>query len=168
MKTQRSLNKVAFFGLVLASAFASLTLWQSPQSQAAEPSKQPDAMAPAASAKHDKDSYIVEIKSSSTAKAGQDSSVEITIEAKGDYHINAKYPLKFKVKDPAPAGVSFAKAVIKREDGKFEDKKGSLPVSFRAEKSGKTTIEGTLSFSVCSDANCVMDKIELAVDVDVK
>ncbi len=37
-----------------------------------------------------------------------------------------------------------------------------------AAKSGKVTIAGTLSLSVCSDANCIMDKVPLELAVDVK
>lgn len=168
MKNARSLNKLGLFALVLASAFAALTTMGSANSQAAEPSTKPEQNAPTAASKHDKDSYVVEIKSSGTAKAGQEGSVEIVIESKGDYHINSKYPLKFKVKDPAPQGLSYTKTVLKREDGKFEDKKGSLLVPFTAAKAGKVKIEGVLSFSVCSDANCVMEKLDLELDVDVK
>jgi hypothetical protein len=29
-------------------------------------------------------------------------------------------------------------------------------------------LAGKLAFSVCSDSNCLMDKVELSVDVDVK
>jgi hypothetical protein len=37
-----------------------------------------------------------------------------------------------------------------------------------AAKPGKYAIAGTLFLSVCSDANCIMDKVPLEVSVDVK
>ncbi len=39
---------------------------------------------------------------------------------------------------------------------------------FVAAKAGKATISGTLLLSVCSDANCIMDKVPLELTVDVK
>lgn len=168
MKNHRSINQLGMFGLVLAAAFAGFTMMGSGHSEAAEPKTNPESTAQSEAAKHDKDGYTVELKAKGEAKAGKESSLEIVIEAKGPYHINSKYPLKFKVTDPAPSGVSFAKSVLKREDGKFDDTKGSLPVAFTAASAGKVKIAGVLSLSVCSDSRCVMDKVELALDVDVK
>ena len=70
--------------------------------------------------------------------------------------------------DPAPDGVTFPKPVLQRADGSFEEKKGYFKVPFTAAKAGKVTIGGTLYLSVCSDANCIMDKVPLEVAVDVK
>ena len=118
--------------------------------------------------KSEADSYVAEIKASGAYKAGAEGTVEITFATKGDYHINAQYPYKFKATDPAPEGISFPKPILVRADGAFEEKRGSFKVPFVVSKAGKATVSGTLSLSVCSDANCIMDKVELALDVDVK
>jgi hypothetical protein len=119
-------------------------------------------------ARIDADNYVVEAKVVTPAKAGQESSIEINLTTKGDYHINKQYPYKFKVADPAPAGVTFPKPMLQRADGTFDEKTGKFKVPFVAAKAGKTTIGGTFSISVCSDANCIMDKQAVDVDVDVK
>jgi DsbC/DsbD-like thiol-disulfide interchange protein len=64
--------------------------------------------------------------------------------------------------------VTYPKPILQRADGTFEEKKGSFKVPFTAAKAGPVTIAGTLSLSVCSDANCIMDKVPLEVAVDVK
>lgn len=141
------------------------------QSEAATPRAAPEnaASAPAeAKAKIDSETYSLEIKGTGKYRAGQEGAVEIALASKGAYHINDKYPIKFKVVDPAPEGVTFPKPVLKREDGKFEQSTGSLKVPFVAAKSGKARVAGTLSFSVCSEANCIMEKQELAAVVDVE
>jgi hypothetical protein len=122
----------------------------------------------AASAKAEADNYVAEIKANGTYTAGQEGTVDVTLTVKGDYHTNKQYPYKFKLTDPAPDGVTFPKPVLKREDGTFEEKKGSFKVPFLASKPGKATISGTLLLSVCSDANCIMDKVPLELTVDVK
>lgn len=118
--------------------------------------------------KAETENYLAEIKATGEYKAGSEGALEITFSTKGDYHINEQYPYKFKAADPAPDGVSFPKPILQRADGKFEAKKGSFKVPFVAAKSGKVTIGGTLSLSVCSAANCIMDKVPLELAVDVK
>jgi hypothetical protein len=118
--------------------------------------------------KAESDTFLVTMKAKGPYAAGKEGTVEIAIEPKGDYHINDQYPYKFKLTDPAPEGVTYPKPVLKREDGKFSEKKGEFSVPFVAAKSGKTKVAGTLSMSVCSKASCVMEKVELDLDVDVK
>lgn len=112
--------------------------------------------------------YTIEMKPMGEYKAGQEAAVEVIIASKAGYHINAQYPYKFKLAEPAPAGVTYPKPLLKREDGTFSEQRGSFKVPFTASKSGKAKIAGVLSFSVCSEANCLMDRQELALDVDVK
>ncbi|MDI1445308.1 hypothetical protein [Polyangium sp. 6x1] len=118
--------------------------------------------------KAESDTYAVEMKATGPYAAGKEGSLEITIVPKGAYHMNDQYPYKFKLVDPAPEGVTYPKPLLKREDGTFNEKKGSFKVPFVASRAGKAKIGGTLSMSVCSAANCVMEKVDLEVDVDVK
>lgn len=126
-----------------------------------------EASVEAGRAKVDNEQYAIEMKSGAY-KAGQEGTLEILITAKGDYKINEKYPIKFKAAEPADGSVKFSKAVLKREDGTFELKKGSFKVPFTAAKSGKATVSGVLSLSVCTPENCLMDKVELETTVDVQ
>lgn len=114
------------------------------------------------------ENYLAEIAAGGAYKAGAEGTVEVTLTPKAGYHINDQYPYKFKAADPAPEGVSFPKPTLVRADGSFEAKKGHFKVPFLASKAGKFTIGGTLSLSVCSDANCIIDKVALEVPVDVK
>ena len=127
-----------------------------------------NAAAVAKGPKAESDTYAVEMKTTGPYAAGKEGTLEISIVPKGAYHMNEQYPYKFKLVDPAPEGVTYPKPVLKREDGTFDEKKGSFKVPFVASKTGKAKIGGTLSMSVCSAANCVMEKLELEVDVDVK
>ncbi len=119
-------------------------------------------------AKAETETYTVEMKSSGSYTAGAQGTVEVTLTPKGAYHTNDQYPYKFKAADPAPDGVTFPKPVMGRADGSFEKTKGTFNVPFVATKAGKVTISGTFSMSVCSDANCIMDKVTLDLAVDVK
>lgn len=139
------------------------------QSEAAPapPSVKAESTPIAKGPKVEADNYIVEIKSTGEYKSATEGTVEVTLLPKGAYHINTQFPMKFKTAEPAD-GVSYSKAVLKREDGTFDEKKGSFKVPFTAAKAGKAKVGGTLHFSVCSESQCVIDKKEIEVAVDVK
>ena len=50
---------------------------------------------------------------------------------------------------------------MKKDDGKYAEKEGTLPVGFTIAKAGKTKVGGTFSFSVCSDANCTPGHVSI-------
>lgn len=154
--------------LAAVSGLAILVAAGCKSSEAAPANTRETAGHVAGASKFDKDQYKVEIKSSAACAAGKECKVEISLEAKGEFHINDKYPLKMKLTDPAPDGVTYTKAIVKKEDGTFKEKSGTLPIGFTVAKAGKAKIGGTFSFSVCSDANCVMEKVDLELEVEAK
>jgi hypothetical protein len=50
---------------------------------------------------------------------------------------------------------------------KLEPARATLPIPFTAE-AGKHTVSGQLSFSVCTDDKCVIEKRELALEIEAK
>ena len=172
MKTNLSpsFRKVAIASVLSAMALAFVVTSGQSQSEAAPApdGRSSQEAASIAKSKVDADAYTVEVKTTGAYTANQEGAVEIAIVPKGDYHINDKFPIKFKATDPAPEGIRYPKPVLKREDGSFEDKKGSLKVPFVATRSGKAKVSGVLSISMCSDKNCLIEKLDLDLDVDVK
>ncbi|HEX9297426.1 MAG TPA: hypothetical protein VF881_16405 [Polyangiaceae bacterium] len=110
--------------------------------------------------------YRAEIRATGPCKKDRTCTADVLVEAKGEYHINDKYPYRFKLEDPAP-GVKYPKPVVGKEDGKMEERKVVLSVPFVSESTGEKKVSGTLSLSVCSAANCLMDKQPLEVTVKV-
>jgi hypothetical protein len=97
--------------------------------------------------------------------AGQPATVEITVDAKGGYHPNEKYPYKFK---PAEApGVRYASPTFTTEAVKLEPRRATLTVSFTPEGKGDRTIAGLFAFSLCSADQCLIEKRDLALQVGV-
>jgi hypothetical protein len=122
----------------------------------------------AAASSAETESFAVEMKTTGPYKAGAEGTLEVTLRTKGGYHTNDTYPYKFKAADPAPEGITFPKPVLLRADGSFEKTRGTFRIPFIAAKAGRATIAGTLHLSVCSDANCIMDKVALELPVDVQ
>jgi hypothetical protein len=112
--------------------------------------------------------YKAQIRPSGACKKDQVCTTEVLVEAKGEYHINDKYPYKFKLDDPPPAGMRYPKPVVGKEDGTMDEHKVVLKVPFVSESTGDKKVSGTLSLSVCSAANCLMDKQPLEVTVKVE
>jgi hypothetical protein len=115
----------------------------------------------------DNANYRAEMKADGPCKKDSTCTAEVLVEAKGEYHINDKYPYRFKLEDPPPQGIKYPKPVVGKEDGTMDERKVVLKVPFVSETSGAKKVSGTLSLSVCSAANCLMDKQPLEVTVKV-
>lgn len=99
-------------------------------------------------------------------KAGQPGVVEVVLVAKAPYHVNDKYPIKLKLKETP--GVKYEALVINKDAVKLEAMKAVVPVSFTPDGAGKRTVAGQLAFSVCTEDKCLMEKRDLALDVNVE
>jgi hypothetical protein len=169
--TSSRTRRVATFGLVVAAAALALACNKSEAAPAAgrESTGNPVESAPAAGPKQESETFIASITPSGDCTANKECSFDVNLEAKGAYKINDQYPTKWKAADPAAEGVTYPKPLLKKEDGKWDDKKkGGFKVPFIAAKAGKVKVAGTLSLSVCSDANCIMEKAPLEIEVAVR
>lgn len=116
----------------------------------------------------DNEGYTAEIKPTGTYAVGKEGAVDIIITAKDPFHINDAYSYKFRTPDPAPENVTYPKPLLTRADGKFETKTGAFRLPFIVSKAGKYKIGGTLSLSVCSQSSCLMEKVDLELEVEAK
>lgn len=115
----------------------------------------------------DAEGYTVAMKAVGSYGANQPGMVELTLASKSGYHVNEKYPIKFKLADPAPDGVSYPKPVLKRADGECDTSHCTFQVPFVPTRAGKVKVAGKFAFSVCSEGSCLMDRLDLELDVDV-
>jgi hypothetical protein len=112
--------------------------------------------------------YAASLDVAEACRSAKPCTVRAVVLAKGDYHINDKYPYKFVTQDPPQRGVTYPMPIVGRENGVFQEKKAVLSVPFVADGPGEKTVGGTLSLSVCSTANCLMDKLVLETTVKVE
>lgn len=105
------------------------------------------------------------LEAASPLAAGSASSVDVVLVAKAPYHTNAEYPHKFKL-GAAPAGLSYPEAVVKGMDVKPD--RSVLRVPVQAKQPGPATVSGTLSFSVCTEERCLVEKRDLSLALEVK
>lgn len=159
-------NAVTGPGVETPTASAALASRPEPspeQAKTAAPAESAEALA--GTSKVTESNFDLSIQAKGDYKAGQPGTVEIVLNAKEPFHVNDKYPYKFKVKEGA--GLKYPAAVIK--DGvKLEKMRVLLTVPFTPESGGKKEIAGRFDFSVCTPERCLIEKRELALPIDVK
>jgi hypothetical protein len=93
-------------------------------------------------------------------------SAELTLEARGGYHVNQDYPIKVDVKG-AP-GLKLAKSSFGRTDAtQFSEEKASFAVPFSA-PGGAYDLTATVDFAVCTKETCVPDQRTVALALQVQ
>jgi hypothetical protein len=130
------------------------------------PSGAPAPVAQAGTSRVSESQFELALAPSGTYQAGKEGAALVVLDAKAPFHVNDQYPIKFKVKEGA--GVKYAAAVVGKDKATVEKMKATLPVAFVPESAGQHTVAGQLLFSVCTDENCLMEKRDLSLTVDVK
>lgn len=117
--------------------------------------------------------FTLTAKPDTSCKAGSECTVELVLEASGDYHINKEYPYKFKAN---PANVEFlgkspgGPNVFTKEAGDFKirsEKVGVMAVRFKPKGKGAVEIGGRYKLSVCSTQNCQLETQTVGTSVQV-
>ena len=98
--------------------------------------------------------------------ADKDSALELTLEARGGYHVNQDYPIRVDVK--APAGVKLAKASLGKPDAAtFNEQQASFKLPFSA-SAGAHDLTAVVDFAVCTKETCVPDQRTVALAFQVR
>lgn len=99
-------------------------------------------------------------------EASKPGMAEVTLDAKEPFKINEQYPYKLKLQESP--GIKFAALVVGKDRAQMGKKQLTMPVTFTPDKPGKYKLSGQFSFSICTDDKCLIEKRDLALDVDVK
>jgi hypothetical protein len=157
---------------VAAGSGAATTVASSPEakSQAGKPDQKP--VTPAAPSERQAkrgtpasdEPFTAWLEGEVPLTAGQPATLRVVLQAKPPYHCNAEYPHKFTL---APAaGVTYPAPIAKGMQ--VTPAEGVLAVPIVAGPAGQATIKGNLAFSVCTEERCLVEKRELALDVDIR
>jgi pyruvate/2-oxoglutarate dehydrogenase complex dihydrolipoamide acyltransferase (E2) component len=135
-----------------------------PATAAAQPAD--TAASPAAASKVSESNFDLSITPKGAYKVGQAGEVTVLLEAKPPFKVNDQYPYKFKLKEAQ--GIKFPGPVVGKDAVKLEKTRVTMPVLFTPEAAGKHSIGGQLSFSVCTDDKCLIEKRDLALDIQAE
>jgi len=131
------------------------------------------APAKAAPAPHvENENWVIDARVEPAPKQGQPSTLLVQLDTRNGFHLNEDYPINFK----ADAETGFEKAKASKGDGvelapgdaKGEEKHRALVrLRFNPRAPGQALVGGVFAFSSCSAERCLIDKIEVRVQVDV-
>jgi hypothetical protein len=141
-----------------------------PAAPGAEPAVKPvaDVAAPAAARQSQvKDAnFELTLSPKGSYEVGKPAEAEILLEAKAPFHVNDKYPYKFKLKEAS--GLSFPGPQVGKDAVKLEKARATMSVAFTPKSAGKHELAGQFAFSVCTDDKCLIEKRDLSLLVDAK
>lgn len=109
--------------------------------------------------------YSTWLQAPAPVGVGAPAQLEAVLVAKAPYHCNPDYPHKFKL-NAAPAGLSYPEELVRGMQ--VSPERGVLRIPVLAKSAGPATVSGTLSFSVCNDERCLVEKKELSLALQVK
>jgi hypothetical protein len=149
-----------------SNAAAPLAAPRAAEAPSAAAAAAPSEAAPAGAPKVSDAAFDLSLEAPKAAlKGGQPGTVEVVLVAKAPFHVNDKYPIKLKLKETA--GVKYENLTIGKDAAKVEAMKAVMPVSFTPDAAGKRTVAGQFAFSVCTEDKCLMEKRDLALEVNV-
>lgn len=126
----------------------------------------PTPVAAAAPAREVKGASFTATIEAKPAKAGETATAVVSVVPSGGYKVNEEYPYKCKLDDPPSAGVSYPTPVVTEVERTKQ--LATLQIPYVAAKAGTARVGGTCSLSVCTEENCVIEKVALATDVTVE
>lgn len=98
---------------------------------------------------------------------GKPGEVEIALEGRGDWHVNQEYPIRIEVTAPEGAGV--AKKELFKDDAKeFGEKKVRFLALVAPSAAGEHEVSCDVSFAMCTDENCVLERRTVAMRLEVQ
>ncbi|MEO6420129.1 MAG: hypothetical protein ABIP39_12005, partial [Polyangiaceae bacterium] len=118
--------------------------------------------------------FIVDVATPGCA-AGNECAVTLRLEANGGFHINKDYPYKIAI-NPA-SGVEFlgrdpsGASTFSKSAGDFaivEEHVATMTVRLKPSVKGTANVSGIYKMSVCSESNCQLEQLKIALDVPVQ
>lgn len=110
------------------------------------------------------EAFSLSLEAPPAVSSGKEAAFKVILTAAGGYKVNDEYPLKFQFAETA--NVRPKKSTVRKEDAVLEKQRAELPLPVTIESPGKHKVSGTLSFSVCTDERCLIEKRDLSVEVD--
>ena len=99
-----------------------------------------------------------------SGKAGE---VEIALESRGDWHVNQEYPIRVDLK--AAPGVALKKSELVKDDAKeFGESKVRFLAAVEPSAKGEHEVTCDVSFAMCTEENCILEKRTVAMQLRVE
>ena len=98
--------------------------------------------------------------------AGRAGEVEIALESRGEWHVNQEYPIRVDIK-AAPEVAVLKRELVKDDAKEFGDEKVRFLAPIEPSKAGKHEVTCDVSFAMCTEENCILEKRTVAMELEV-
>jgi hypothetical protein len=97
-------------------------------------------------------------------KVGQ---IEIALEGRGEWHVNQEYPIRVDLK--AAPGVALTKNELVKDDAEeFGEDKVLFLAAVEPSAAGEHEVTCDVSFAMCTEENCILEKRTVAMQLKVE
>ncbi len=97
-------------------------------------------------------------------KAGE---VEIALESRGQWHVNQEYPIRVDLE--AAPGVTLTKNELVKDDAKeFGEQKVRFLAAVEPSAAGEHELTCDVSFAMCTEENCILERRTVAMQLKVE
>ena len=98
---------------------------------------------------------------------GEAGEVKIKLEGRGDWHVNQEYPMKVVL--AASDGIKIDKMTLSRSDAKsFGEDEVLFLARLEPAVAGDHDVECDVSFAMCTEENCILERETLAMRLKAK
>ncbi|MEM7434690.1 MAG: hypothetical protein AAF436_06020 [Myxococcota bacterium] len=114
------------------------------------------------------DSFLLEVvPTAPSLSVGKPGAVAIAIEGRGEWHVNQEYPIRIDIEAGPGAGL-VDKALGKDDAKEFTEDKAKFLASLEPVEAGDHDVSCDVSFAMCTDENCVLERRTIAMRVKVE
>jgi len=113
-------------------------------------------------------SFMLEVTPAQpTYAAGKPGELEIALESRGEWHVNEEYPIRVDLE--AGPEVTIPKAELVKDDAKeFGEEKVRFLASVEPSAAGEHEVTCDVSFALCTEENCILERRTLAMKLEVE
>jgi len=98
---------------------------------------------------------------------GKSGELEIALEGRGEWHVNQEYPIRVDLK--AGPGVALKKNELVKDDAKeFGEDKVRFLAGVEPSAAGDHEVTCDVSFAMCTEENCILEKRTVAMQLKVE
>lgn len=111
-------------------------------------------------------SFELTLSASGAAAPGKRAELTLVLVSHPPFKVNQEYPFKLQLAEAE--GVQFDENPVTKARVRLEKEKATMTIGFTPAGPGTKTIAGKFSFSVCTEDKCLIEKRDVALDVEVR
>ena len=100
-------------------------------------------------------------------EVGKGGQVEIALEGRGEWHVNQEYPIRIDIKSTPGLGLPKSE-LVKDDAAEFGDEKARFVAGVEPKQKGEQEVTCDVSFAMCTEENCILEKRTVAMKLEVQ